>query len=95
MHLPHKKQPCNNLRASAESPFCKANIAALKEVLVNIPDEQLAVHEPHAIHIFTSGSSSMSFLNSGVYDLSKFILELGVSEYPNFSITIYLIDNCE
>jgi hypothetical protein len=45
---------------------------------VYLPAEQLAQQEPQAMHLFTSGSISMSLLNLALSKLSRLILELGL-----------------
>jgi len=78
VHFPHNMHPLRLSSAFSGSPFCKSRIALRKLVEVYLPAEQLAQQEPHAMHVFTSGSISISSLNFVLSKLSRFILELGL-----------------
>jgi len=78
VHFPHSMHPFRKSSAFSGSPFCKARIALRKLVGVYLPAEQLAQQEPHARHVFTSGSISTSLLNFALSKLSRLILELGL-----------------
>lgn len=61
---------------------------------VKIPAVQLAVHEPQAIHLSTSGSRSINLFHFSLSLSSRLILELGVNEYPKPVIILNFLCSC-
>ena len=88
MHLPHIMHFFTFCKASFSLPLCNIRIICRKLTSVKLPAVQVAVHNPHDIHVLMSGLSDSNLLNNFKSTLSILICELFDMLKPK-SIIVY------